>query len=404
MFLFHRKKDGFNLQALDVLMLATFFAPATYGIKAMASCVGLSAYEEQASLLWYIIWLVVYGRFLFFNRHMLKDLVVAESIYLLLLYLSYHYFLDTREYYEDDRMFIRQIIVIYIPSLTVALKIKNFTGYIDSFRKLGMVGISYMILAYFMNYMERWDYQYFGVQICPFIIMLYASYLQFKKRSDLIGVLVGFIFLMSGGRQSFVGFFAGMAVAYYCLRLHHLPLVKLFRIVIVFFVCLVFLGLLLPGILNLLGGILNAMGMDSRTMDMLNSNELISTSTRDEIYDLSLYFVKNNLYEIKGFYADRYLLRAFGDWIAYPHNIVLELMIDFGVLLGGFISALIFYKYTFRILKGNTDKRVIVGLLSTLVLVRLMVSSSFMTEGSLYTVIGLLFNKYDDKLATPKLS
>lgn len=397
MFLFHRKTDGFNLLALDVLMMAIFFATATYGIKAMVSFVGLSAYEEQASLIWYIIWCVVYGRFLFFNRHMLIDLLIAEFIYLFLLYLSYQHFPETREYYEDDQMFIRQIIIIYIPSLTVALKIKDFTGYIKSFRKLGMIGISYMILAYFMNYTVRWEYQYFGVQICPFIVMLYASYLQYQKRSDLIWVIVGFLFLMSGGRQSFIGFFVGLAVVYYCLRLHDLSIEKFLRIALVSLVCFGFLILLLPCILDLLGGILNAMGMDSRTLDMLNGNELISTSTRDDIYELSFYFVKNNLCEIKGFYADRYLLRSFASWMAYPHNIVLELMIDFGVLLGGFIFAIIGFKYVIRIFKGSTDKRVIIGILSTLVLVRLMVSSSFMVEGSFYTILGLLFNKYDDK-------
>lgn len=397
MFLFHSKKAGFNLQALDVLMLATFFASATYGIKAIVSSVGLSAYEDQASLIWYILWSIVYGRFLWYNKKMLIDLVIAESVYAILLYLSYNSFPDTREFYEDDQMFIRQIAVVYIPSLTVALKIKDFSGYLVSFRTLGFIGLIFMILAYFMNYMERWDYQYYGVQICPFILMIFASYLQNKKRSDLVWVLVGFIFLMSGGRQSFVGFFAGMAVVYYCLRLQHLSLGKIIKLTSFTLIGLLVLVISLPFFLDILGGILNAMGMDSRTMEMLSSNELTSTSTRDDIYELSIYYAKNNLYDIKGFYADRYLLRAFGSWIAYPHNLVLELMIDLGVLIGGTISIIILGKYAIRVIKGNTDKRTVIGILATLVLVRLMVSSSFMIEGSFYTILGLLFNTYDDK-------
>ena len=55
MLLFHTKKDGFNLQALDVLCVAVFFATATYGIKAMVAYVGFGAYEDQASLFWYLL-------------------------------------------------------------------------------------------------------------------------------------------------------------------------------------------------------------------------------------------------------------------------------------------------------------------------------------------------------------
>lgn len=363
----------------------------------MVSYVGLSAYEDQASLIWYLLWAVVYGRFLWHNKSMIKDLLIAESIYFALLYYSYQNFPDTREFYEEDQMFIRQIVIVYIPSLTVSLKIRNFSGYLNHFRIFGMIGLSFMILAYFMNYIEKWDYQYFGVQICPFILMLYASYLKFHNIYDLIWVMVGFLFLMSGGRQSFVGFFAGLAVVYFCLRLQHLSLSKLLRLFFVAFVGIFVIIIFLPYILNFLAETLDFMGMDSRTMEMLTGNELTSTSTRDDIYELSLNFVESNLYEIKGFYADRYLLRAFGSWIAYPHNIVLELMIDFGVLLGGFISIVIISKYFIRIFKGNTDKRTIIGILATLILVRLMVSSSFMVEGGFYTVLGLLFNTYDDK-------
>lgn len=195
----------------------------------------------------------------------------------------------------------------------------------------------------------------------------------------------------------FCRLFAGLAVVYFCLRLQHLSLSKLLRLFFVAFVGIFVIIIFLPYILNFLAETLDFMGMDSRTMEMLTGNELTSTSTRDDIYELSLNFVESNLYEIKGFYADRYLLRAFGSWIAYPHNIVLELMIDFGVLLGGFISIVIISKYFIRIFKGNTDKRTIIGILATLILVRLMVSSSFMVEGGFYTVLGLLFNTYDDK-------
>ena len=397
MLLFHTKKDGFNLQALDVLCVAVFFATATYGIKAMVAYVGFGAYEDQASLFWYLLWAFVYGKFLWYNKFMFKNLLVAEVVYIGLMYVNYRLFPLTHDSYDEYFMFIRQIVFVYIPSLTVALKINNFSGYIVNFRKLGIFGIGFMIIAYFMNYTQRWDYQLFGVQLCPFVIMLYPSYLLYHNKSDLIWIIVGFLFLMAGGRQSFVGFFIGMMVVYYSIRLNHLTIKQLVvRLMLVLFL-LLFIVLLLPYLIVLLGDVVNVMGMDSRTMDMLTGNELFSTSTRDSIYELSMFYIRSNLYDIKGLFADRYMLRITDSWIAYPHNLILELMMDFGVILGGLFSLIILFKFVLRLVRGNIEKSTIIGIIATSILVRLMVSSSFMIEGCLYTVLGLLFNSNDDK-------
>jgi hypothetical protein len=397
MLLFHTKKDGFNLQALDVLCVAVFFATATYGIKAMVAYVGFGAYEDQASLFWYLLWAFVYGKFLWYNKFMFKNLLVAEVVYIGLMYVNYRLFPLTHDSYDEYFMFIRQIVFVYIPSLTVALKVNNFSGYIVNFRKLGIFGIGFMIIAYFMNYTQRWDYQLFGVQLCPFVIMLYPSYLLYHNKSDLIWIIVGFLFLMAGGRQSFVGFFIGMMVVYYCIRLNHLTIKQLVvRLMLVLFL-LLFIVLLLPYLIVLLGDVVNVMGMDSRTMDMLTGNELFSTSTRDSIYELSMFYIRSNLYDIKGLFADRYMLRITDSWIAYPHNLILELMMDFGVILGGLFSLIILFKFVLRLVRGNIEKSTIIGIIATSILVRLMVSSSFMIEGCFYTVLGLLFNSNGDK-------
>lgn len=397
MLLFHTKKDGFNLQALDVLCVAVFFATATYGIKAMVAYVGFGAYEDQASLFWYLLWAFVYGKFLWYNKFMFKNLLVAEVVYIGLMYVNYRLFPLTHDSYDEYFMFIRQIVFVYIPSLTVALKINNFSGYIVNFRKLGIFGIGFMIIAYFMNYTQRWDYQLFGVQLCPFVIMLYPSYLLYHNKSDLIWIIVGFLFLMAGGRQSFVGFFIGMMLVYYSIRLNHLTIKQLVvRLMQVLFL-LLFIVLLLPYLIVLLGDVVNVMGMDSRTMDMLTGNELFSTSTRDSIYELSMFYIRSNLYDIKGLFADRYMLRITDSWIAYPHNLILELMMDFGVILGGLFSLIILFKFVLRLVRGNIEKSTIIGIIATSILVRLMVSSSFMIEGCFYTVLGLLFNSNDDK-------
>ena len=72
-------------------------------------------------------------------------------------------------------------------------------------------------------------------------------------------------------------------------------------------------------------------------------------------------------------------------------------MMDFGVILGGLFSLIILFKFVLRLVRGNIEKSTIIGIIATSILVRLMVSSSFMIEGCFYTVLGLLFNSNGDK-------
>ena len=82
------------------------------------------------------------------------------------------------------------------------------------------------------------------------------------------------------------------------------------------------------------------------------------------------------------------------------HNMLIEFMQrNFGVKdLDHFVRMRFAYgkdQYIIQIIKSNLEKRTIIGILATIVLIRLMVSSSYMIEGLFYTVLGLLLNPYD---------
>ena len=159
-----------------------------------------------------------------------------------------------------------------------------------------------------------------------------------------------------------------------------------------------FIYLLTPFLLNIISDILGALGMESRTLEMLNSSELTSTSSRDDIYEMSIYFIQRTT-GVTGLFADRVMLRNYSAWMAYPHNLVLELMIDFGIAIGGLISAYILGLFAIRLYKGNLEKKLIIGVVGTAILSRLMVSSSFMIEGPFYLMLGLFLNAKDDVIS-----
>ena len=395
MFLIHSKKSGFNIQAFDVLFMSLFFLAGTYGIKGIANYIGLGSFEETFSLLFYIWWAIVYLNFLWSNKHMCKDLIIAEIIYIGILYLNFRLYPASQKYYNEYMMQLRQIVVVFIPAMTVAFRINNFRGCVKLFGQYGIYSISFMIICYFMGYIQRWDYQFFGIHLCPFVLMVYANYVFTRNRKYFWWCVVGFIFIMAGGRQSFLGFFIGIIILYYTKKISTISSNRFFGLLLLSVLVMFVIYLLMPFFLNIISDILSTLGVESRTLEMLKSSELTSTSSRDGIYEASIYFIQRTI-GITGLFADRVMLRNFNDWMAYPHNIVLELMIDFGVVVGGLISLYIFGLFAVRLYKGNLEKKLVIGVVGTVVLSRLIVSSSFMIEGPFYLMLGLFLNANDD--------
>lgn len=134
-------------------------------------------------------------------------------------------------------------------------------------------------------------------------------------------------------------------------------------------------------------------GMEFRTIAELANGNFFDTSTRDLIYEKSVQIIEMNGPKISGLFSDRFYIRQYKQWIAYPHNLILEVLIDFGTVLGSLILGLIIFRVVFTILKGSSEKKLLCIMISSLVLCRLMVSSSFMIEGFFYIFIGVIFSK-----------
>ena len=128
-------------------------------------------------------------------------------------------------------------------------------------------------------------------------------------------------------------------------------------------------------------------GFSTRWMRYLRSEGgLFETSGRDVIIKI----VKDNIFKHPilggGLMEDRILMGG------YSHNIILELLNSFGIPLGAilFIALLFLIIYSYIKTKSTVYKYYIVAFTCVSV-VKLMVSSSFMQESSLYILIGICF-------------
>lgn len=137
--------------------------------------------------------------------------------------------------------------------------------------------------------------------------------------------------------------------------------------------------------LSLFSTWLGDLGISSRTLNLYSEGDLISYDAgRGEIYEsFSFDSIEHPLIGI-GLYGDRYYTGG-----GYCHNVLLEICIDFGFLLGPIIILFLLFKMIrlfFSIPKGL--KRVLLMYLAVGFL-PLMVSGSYLQSSSLSILIGM---------------
>ncbi len=381
-----------NNLAFIVLGVAIFFSAGTYGAKAIVNGLGMGDLQERASLMIYLIWALVLIKFLIIHFNYAFKIILYELVYLGVMYINYRLFPMTRDYYLEYEMNLRQIVVVFIPSMAIAANIKDFDGFIEKLRPIAIIGSVFMIFSFAMGYSDLVGEQFFGVQISPFALILLANYLLYKRVTDLLFTVIVFFFILLGGRQSLISVLVGFCFLYYSIYIKKISLNKIVKYSIILIPTILFLYLLFPFIIDLISNILSAFGYESRTISMLKGSELMDTSTREVIYDAATNYIQDNLFTIQGLFGDRSNIRSEFSYIVYPHNMVLELMMDFGFVYGGIISLAFFILFFYSLIKCYQGKKMILSVIGSIVICRLTVSSSFMIEGLFYFLLGLLIS------------
>ena len=140
--------------------------------------------------------------------------------------------------------------------------------------------------------------------------------------------------------------------------------------------------------------LLDAMSIDSRTLTMLSNQSFFDDSGRSAIQKT----IMDNVGILpKGLYYDR--IAANG---SYAHNLLLELLLEYGILLGGLIIAWLCYhvvQSVFAVSKNPTASIVLYSLIAS-GLMRLMFSGSYLlNEPGFWFLIGLMLNFCNSKYA-----
>lgn len=213
--------------------------------------------------------------------------------------------------------------------------------------------------------------------------LLVASGYSGKRLDMYLSIISLIAVLLFGGRGSVLS----LLLLFVMLVLFNRPNGKINPIYIV----LIFLS---PILFELLQSFVDI--SSSRTMKLFVSGEIGYDSSRLLIYESLIQSLTDNPMGI-GMRGDRVMLEYLNmgeSNVAYSHNIFLEILLTYGMVIGMIIIIYIMYLFIWKLMFKQMDIKIKGFLLSffTVSFLQLLTSRTFLTETNLYILIFMLVN------------
>ena len=232
----------------------------------------------------------------------------------------------------------------------------------------------------------------FGYQMEIVAILFISEYLFDSKNSrnmrklffSIVSIVAGVLY---GSRACIIGYV--VFIGLFFIWQHKLNTRQL---IIVVLTMLAAVTVSSSAIMTVFYNFFSSLGLHSRTLFYLAQGDIfaVDTARQDRIWPkLIQELSESSVFKIRGAYGGRYLLNSY--W-PYEHNLILELLLSFGVVIGGIMIIWVLIK-TIRVLqyeKGSAGLLLLV--FGTFSICRLMVSSSFWYEPYFWAYLAQLAN------------
>lgn len=190
-----------------------------------------------------------------------------------------------------------------------------------------------------------------------------------------------FVFLFGGARGATIALLIAGIMFY---LLSHKLTSKTIGVIFLTTICVGFFIIFKKQILVAISELLEIFSLNSRTFYMLLNGEILSDSNRLELYQIAW---ENIGILGKGFMGDRVILKS------YPHNLFLEILVQFGWIVGLIIWCFICYCIIGGLFKKEKAEFVFICLLIPCGFIKLMMTGSYLNqEPAFYILMGLCIN------------
>lgn len=236
------------------------------------------------------------------------------------------------------------------------------------------------------------DYQTAAYSIIVGLVSVYYLALQEKKHSDIALSIIGtIVLLLCGSRGVFV------SVVFFWIVYLVSQIQSRIKIVLITSFAFIFLLFSVQQIFSPIASIAESLGFSTHLTDAIQSGTVFEDEQREILYTGFLALIWNKPWGY-GIMGDRYISYATGlFWKPiYPHNVFLELMVNFGYFIGTALGIFLIYyllKYIFFCKSSKYSMTILV--LACTSLVKLLFASSFWIDQMFFMLLGtLIAHKY----------
>ncbi len=170
----------------------------------------------------------------------------------------------------------------------------------------------------------------FGYQVLPFALVFLFFALRDRKKSDIIGTVICIVMILVAGSRGPILFFGELLVVYYATLLKDSK--EKIKIITIIVIATVLVYLFMDSFLLFVNNLLTGFGLKSRFIARTINGSLLEDNSRYEIWSAALQMINENPFGY-GAMGSRHVITKY-TYAGYPHNIILEFLIDYGVILG----------------------------------------------------------------------
>lgn len=291
---------------------------------------------------------------------------------------------DRAGYFAGTEMQLLKIFFLPI-SIFLVSSIRSWSEFEIQADKFANAACVISCLKLMINGLEITNYMNFSYAFLPFVGFSIYSAVN-KKNSGLnwIVVCVDILVLLMFGARTPV--YYSIILILGLILLHDSSIKKIILILL----CIVAASIIFynsDAIINTMSG--SRAFKNSYFLDNLKRGELFVSRGREQIYDVCRTYISTMGSKVNGLFFDRILLKRID--ASYPHNIIYEIMLQFGWILGPVILFVLGFSIIKTFLNADKTAKKLLFVFFVTLMGRFFVSGSYIMEYRFYIFICIIY-------------
>lgn len=333
----------------------------------------------------------------FFSYFAFTTIILSYS--LLLNPTLFSFLISTNSIREFSLSKLTLLVFLYMPIFVLtAVKKINFHNFVLQMYKYSFIILPLNIIINYQRILSvlSIDYMTIAYEIVFWLFFCIIGALIRKNLWATVIIIPSILSVLTGGSRGaaivllFLLFFVLIYKVFIQQEKQHNQFRKYFIFTLLFGFLLLFILNFSP-IISQINNLLDNFGISSRTLNYLESSEILFDESRTVIFKEAISRLFDNFFG-HGIFMDRLLLSS----NQYVHNFFLELLFNYGLFVG-FIMILIVVFNTFRAIRISIEMKnplLVYMLIFSIVYIyiKFMISGSYLQSSEFFLALGVLFN------------